>query len=196
MYITVASAVAQPGCLIQINSQAWFQVLVCQQVHINYCSSQSVPLKRTKQRSILDYPDQRYPNPTKEFWTTYTEGSIQIRTETGLHLVWFQNPFLFFWTHFWDLIQSDGRYLIRVLLDTWVHSDVKMSAAFPLLVGDVEEFVLKQQRESWRVESEGRPHVVSGVFDVALQLCDPHLQNRNSLNHCHPPKYKRVEPLI
>lgn len=36
-----------------------------------------------------------------------------------------------------------------------------------------------QQREMWLVESEGRPHVVSGVFDLQLQLSDPRLHNTN-----------------
>ncbi len=33
--------------------------------------------------------------------------------------------------------------------------------------------------ESWLLESEGRPHVVSGVSDLQLELRDPHLHNKN-----------------
>lgn len=68
-----------------------------------------------------------------------------------------------------------------------------MLAAFPLLVELLSSLigsVLKQQRESWLVESKGRPHVVLGVFDLQLQLSDPGLHNRNNQGQCNPSKYQ------
>ena len=38
----------------------------------------------------------------------------------------------------------------------------------------------KRQREVGLVESESRPHVVSRVFDLQLQLSDSHLQRRDN----------------
>lgn len=53
----------------------------------------------------------------------------------------------------------------------------------PLLVEQLRSLVgseLDQQRDSRLVESEGGAHVVSGVYDLQLQLSDPRLSDRNS----------------